>query len=100
MTVKAPFQPAAAGGQAVSPGAAAATITTGRGNKQICLTNTGANICYVRTGFTGSVIAASTTAYPVLPNSQVVISKDQDHDVLSHISASGTTLSVVPGDGW
>lgn len=98
MTVKAPLAPAYTQGQTVSPAAAAAFITIGKGAKSLCLTNTGSNICYVRTGVSG--IEATTADYPVLAGIQTVISKPQDHDTLSYISASGTTLHAIPGEGF
>jgi hypothetical protein len=98
MSVKAPFQPAASSGVIVTPAAASAAVTIGLGNKNVCFTNLGANVCYVRCGLAG--ITASTADYPVLPNSQIVLGKDQDHNTVAHISASGTSLSILPGEGW
>lgn len=99
MTVKAPFAPAYTQGQTVSPAAAAASITIGKGAKSLCLTNTGSNVCYVRTGV--SDIEATTADYLVPAGGiQTVISKPQDHDTLSYISASGTTLHAIPGEGF
>lgn len=96
--IKAPFQPAATQGQTVAPAAASAAITMGFGNKNICFTNLGANVCYVRIGPAG--IIASAADYPVLPNSQIVLSKQQDDNTMAHISAAGTTLHAIPGEGW
>jgi hypothetical protein len=98
MTINAPFCPAYTQGQTVSPGAAAASITIGLGAKNLCLTNTGSNVCYVRVGAAG--IEATAADYPVLGGAQVVLSKDEQHGTLSYISASGTTLHVLPGEGW
>lgn len=98
MTINAPFCPAYTQGKTVSPAAAAASTTIGKGAKNLCLTNTGSNICYVRTGV--SDIEATAADYPVPGGAQVVISKDEQHDTLSYISASGTTLHAIPGEGW
>lgn len=98
MTIKAPFQPSYTLGQVVAPAAAAASITIGAGSKQLCLTNLGSNICYVRVG-TGT-IAATTADMAVPPGVQITISKAQDDSVLSHISALGTSLHVIPGEGF
>lgn len=98
MTVKAPFAPAYTQGQTVTAAAAAASITIGKGAKSICLTNTGSNVGYVRTGASG--IVATAADYPVPAGIQVVISKPDDHDTLSYISASGTTLHAIPGEGF
>jgi hypothetical protein len=98
MTVRAPFQPNATKGVIVSPAVASAQITLGLGNKQVCFTNQGAALCYVRTGV--GAIVASTGDYCVLPNSQVVVSKDDLHDSIAYISPTGTTLHIVCGEGW
>lgn len=96
--IRAPFQPNATKGQTVTPAAGSAQITIGQGNKNICFTNLGAAVCYVRTG--AGTIAATTADYPVLPNSQIVLSKDDQHDSVAYISAAGTTLHVIAGEGW
>jgi hypothetical protein len=98
--IRAPFQPRYGAGQVVAPAAASANITidANKYNKNVCLTNLGAAVCYVRVGKGAQV--ATVADYPVPPNAQVVISKDQDDDSLAHISATGTSLQVLPGDGW
>ena len=96
MSAQQPSNPAYTSGQVVSPAAGAASITLA-GNKQVCLTNLGANVCYVRIG-TGT-IAATTADYPVPVGAQTVITKAETDTVLSHISAAGTTLHVMTGEG-
>lgn len=98
MTIKAPVQPGYGTGQTVTPGAAAATVTLTIGSKQLILTNLGTNPCYVRVG--QSVANASISDYPVPAGAQVVISKAQGDNQLSHISAVGTTLHVMNGEGF
>lgn len=98
MTIKAPVQPGYGTGQTLTPGAAAATATLTIGSKQLILTNLGANVCYVRVG--QSVANASTSDYPIPAGAQVVISKAQADNQLSHISATGTTLHVINGEGF
>lgn len=98
MTIKAPVQPGYGSGQVLTPGAAAATATLRTGSKQLILTNLGTNVCYVRVG--QSVANASTADYPVPAGAQVVISKAMDDNQLSHISATGTTLHVMTGEGF
>lgn len=99
MTIKAPVQPGYGTGQTLTPGAAAATATLTIGSKQLILTNLGTNPCYVRIGQT-TVANASTSDYPVPAGAQVVISKSMADDKLSHISAAGTTLHVINGEGF
>lgn len=98
MTVVVTFAPAYTQGQTVSPAAASASVAIGRGAKTICLTNTGSAICYVRTGVSG--VAATTADYAVPVGYQVTISKPQDHTHLAYISAAGTTLHAIPGEGF
>jgi hypothetical protein len=94
----APFNPAYNSGQTVAPGAAAASISVNPVSKNVCLTNLGANVCYVR--LSDVAISATVADYPVPPGMQVIITKQDGHSILSHISAAGTTLHVMTGEGW
>lgn len=98
MAILAPFQPRFGAGIVVSPAAASANSQIGQGNKQLILTNIGAYICYVTIGYSGLI--ASTAGYPVLPGAQVTVSKDEDMTHIAYISATGTTLHIIPGEGW
>lgn len=97
MASKYAFNPAYTQGVSVSPAAAAASSTIGKGSKALCLTNTGVNVCYVRTGPSG--VAATAADYPILGGAQVIITKDEQHDTASYISPLGTTLHIIPGEG-
>lgn len=92
-----PFTPAYGSGQTVSPGAAAAAVTLNQGDQSVVLTNTGANICYVRISDAGN---ATTADYPIVAGAQVCLTKGSDQQRLSHISATGTTLHIITGNGW
>lgn len=98
MTIRAPVQPAYGTGQVVTPAAGAASISLNSQAKQIILTNLGANVCYVRVG--SGTVTATTADYPVPSGAQLVISKGDGDNVLSHISAAGTTLHVMTGEGF
>lgn len=98
MSVLAPFNPAYTQGQTVNSAAVAASIAVNASAKQLTITNLGNNVAYIRTG-TGT-IAATTADMPILPGTQVSLTKGEMQDVLSHISAAGTTLHVIPGEGW
>lgn len=98
MTTRAPIQPAYTTGQIVTPAAGSATISIRKGNKQQILTNQGANVCYVRIG--QGIGAATTADYPVPAGSQVVVTRADDDDQLSHISPLGTTLHIMNGEGF
>lgn len=98
MSVLQPFNPKYGSGQNVSPAAASAAITIGKGEKQVRLVNTGAAACQVRLGVAGVVATAADFHLP--GGATEVITKEQDHDTLAHISATGTTLNVMVGEGW
>ena len=93
-----PFNPAYTSGQTKTSAALAASFSVAAGTNQVCITNTGSYIAYVRIGV-GS-FSATTADYPVLAGSQVVLTKAQDDTVVSHISTSGTTLHFICGSGF
>ena len=93
-----PFNPAYTSGQTKTSAALAASFSIADGTDQVCITNTGSNIAYVRIG-SGS-FSATTADYPVPSGAQVVLTKAQDDTVVSHISASGTTLHFICGIGF
>lgn len=101
MAILETFAPAYTQGITVAPGAIAANSTIGLNSKSLCLTNLGAITVYVRTfQRTNGVVAATTADYPVLPLTQVTISKPDEHDSLTYIGAAGASLHVIPGEGW
>lgn len=97
MAVDIAFTPAFGSGQVVTPTAASASISIDGNAQSVCLTNLGVNVCYVRTAATSAT--ATTAGYPVPAGTQCVITKPDGHNVLSHISALGTTLHVMTGEG-
>lgn len=98
MSILAPINPAYTQGQIVAAAAVAASVSVNKAAKQIAVTNLGGNIAYVRTG-TGT-IAATTADMPILPGTQVTLTKGDNQETFSYISAAGTTLHVIPGEGW
>lgn len=99
MAVMETFNPAYTQGTTISVTTTSAPATVGKGSKSLCLTNTGTALCYVRVS-TGTV-AATNADYPVLAGSQVTITKEQDMDTVSAVTASGSTsLHVIPGEGF
>jgi len=93
------FNPHYATGQLVAPAAAAASVAIPANDKTVMLTNLGANVCYVRIS-NSSTIAATTADCPILAGSQVTISKGEEGSFLSHISAAGTSLHIITGEGF
>lgn len=93
------FNPAYTQGQTLSVTTTSAPLTIGRGSMSLCLTNLGSQPVYVRVS-TGTV-AATTADYALLASSQVTITKDQNMDTVSAITASSTSsLHVIPGEGF
>ena len=66
--------------------------------KGLIITNLGDNIAYIKVGKTNAV--ASTADYPIMPYTQVVITKSIEHDSIGYISALGASLHVMIGEGW
>jgi hypothetical protein len=93
------FNPAYGQGVTVSPGTTSASSTLGKGSAAIVVTNLSNTVtAYVRTSAGAST--ATATDYPVLPLSQVSLSKSRDDDTVSYITASGTgSIHIIPGRG-
>ena len=97
MAIDTTFNPAYGRGVVVTPAASSARTALGRGSKSIVVTNSGAGLCYVATG--DSSVTASDADYPVLPSQQVSLGKFQDDTHVAYISADGTTLHIIAGEG-
>jgi hypothetical protein len=93
------FNPRYGSGQTLSVTDTSAQVTFGQGNFAVCLTNLGADVCYVRIG--RGTVTATTADYPVLPLSQVSISKSLDDSVLAAVCGAGdsTSLHIIAGEG-
>jgi len=94
------FHPKYGSGQTVSPAVSAVSVSIDpdKNSTSVCLTNLGSNVCYIRIG-TGT-IEATTADYPIPAGQQIAVSKAGGDNVLSHISADGTTLHIIPGEGF
>lgn len=93
-----PFNPAYGSGQVVTAAAAAAAVTNlNKGDQQVVVTNIGSNIGYVRVADTGD---ATTADYAVPAGAQVPLTKAPGQTRLSYISALGTSLHIITGNGW
>ena len=96
MSQKYTFTPQYGKGITVTPTGTSASSTLGKNLKQLVVTNTGTVNCYVAPRDT-----ATAADYIVLPNTQVAITKPQDIDVVSYITASGTgALHIIAGEGF
>lgn len=90
------FRPRYGSNQVVTPAAASASITIDKDDTAVRLVNSGANICYVRVR--NSAGAATTADLPIRAGSEIIVRKGGDDTILSHISATGTTLNVQTGE--
>lgn len=97
-----PFNPHFGTNQNISPAAGAASITIDAKDQCVRLVNTGpTNPCHVKIGTSAQISASAATTSDLIirPNSEIIVYKGDGQDTLSHISAAGTTLSVMTGNG-
>jgi len=98
MTTFSPFKPAFGTNQSVSPAASSARVALKNlDNRSLFLNNSGSNICYVRLG--DSSVVATAADCPVIPGSYLFIERGLDTTSIAYISASGTTLDIMQGEG-
>lgn len=101
MSVLSPFNPQYGSNQVLTPSASSATVAINKACKQVRILNTGANIAYVRVYDNSAGTQAATTAdCPIAAGMSTTLTKDEAHNALAHISAAGTTLQVMTGEGW
>lgn len=94
------FIPAYGSNKVVTAGAASATTTVGKGNRTLLVKNTGTGIAYFRTGLAADgTVTASTADVPVAAGERMNIGKQLEHDTVAYISAAGTTLQIMAGEG-
>jgi hypothetical protein len=98
-----PFQPvdeATAATQAITVGLAATSVNlVARGSQTVRLTNSGANVIFVKLVGTAGGAASLTTSFPMLPNTVETFYAQSDITSVSAISAAtGNTLYVTNGD--
>ena len=94
-----PFFPHYGSNQILAAGVASGSSSISHQAKQLRVVNTGANIGYFRTYNSADGPQAATTAdYPVPAGMGAIVSK-QGHNAIAIISAAGTTLQVMAGEG-
>lgn len=105
MSVSSPFQPKKGANQKVTAAVGAAFITIGPGNKSLRIINAGAVLGYFRTyknsdGAEVATAADTPIAVSGAAGSVLVIEKPGDHDSVSYLADSTTTvLHFQPGEG-
>lgn len=101
MTIRQPFFPQYGSNQVLAAAAASATASINAKCKQVRVVNSGAAKGYFRTfNSVNGAVSATTGDCVVLPNVPVVVTKDEGHDSIAYISATGTTLEVMTGEGF
>lgn len=93
-----PFAPQYDNGQTVTASGTSGSVNITANALNVCITNTGLNIAYVKIG-TGTVTATANN-FPIPAGAQRILTKSSIHDVIAYISASGTTLNIITGEGW
>ncbi len=102
MAVLQPFNPRWGSNQLLTATGTSAAATVGGKVKSIHIENTGtSNPVYVRTGqIVNGTVVATTADFRISPGTVEVFTKPEDDDRLAYISASGTTLEIIEGEGW
>ena len=99
MSVLQPFNPTYGSNQVLTAGASSLNAAIASGNKQVIVTNSGTNIGYVKIT-TDPAATASTADMPILPKTLITLTKPMDSAYIAYISATGTTIQVITGEGW
>lgn len=103
MAINQPFFPSYGLGQIVAPTSTAAAVIVGGNNKNLELTVPvgGTQIVYVRVTANDDTSDATNADYPLLPGITKVISKAEQNNRVSYFAAgSGSTLMIIPGEGY
>ena len=95
-----PFFPHYGTNQVLTAGAASAPYSLDKQDKQVRVTNTGANKAYFRTYDSGAGTPAASSADYCVPAGGVATVSKQGHNAIAVISATGTTLEVITGEGF
>jgi len=93
------FQPAYGSGITVTPSGSSASSTLGEGSLNVVLTNLSTTtVSYVRIGKGAQTAPAAD--YPVLPATQVSLSKAKTDDTVAYLATSpGASLHIIAGRG-
>jgi len=93
------FQPNYGSGVTVAPTTVSASSTLGNGSRSVVLTNLSNLVtAYVRIG--QGTQTATAADYPVLPGTQVTLSKADTDTTVAYVTASSTgSLHIIAGRG-
>ncbi len=104
-----PFSPYYGKGQNAVVAGAGAITGLPASSGQLMLTNVGTQVLFVRATLGTDSTAATVADLPVLPNTQVILSKDGSQNdgatngwtrLAYYAVGAGSTLYVTPGEGW
>jgi hypothetical protein len=93
------FNPSFGAGVTVSATTTSSATLKGAGAAQFVATNLGSAVVYVSTGL--STVVATAADYPVLPGTQVSLTKRLDDTHIGLLASSGTqSVHIIPGVGF
>jgi hypothetical protein len=93
------FQPSYGSGVSVAPTGTSASSTLGAGSLNVVLSNLDSSVTvFVRIGLGAQTATAAD--YPVLPGTQVSLSKARTDDTVAYVTGGSTgSLHIIPGRG-
>jgi hypothetical protein len=94
-----PFAPGYGHGAVLSATGTSANAAIDAASQTLCLTNLGSAVVYVKVT-EDATDTASTADYPIPGGCQVSITKNRNYNRIAYISADGTSLHVLPGEGF
>lgn len=103
MSATRPFGPSYGTNQVLTATGSSQTATIAPGNKQLRILNLGSNKAYIKAfnSYSGTVTATTSTAdFCIGAGMASTITISEYYDSVAYISASGTTLDVMTGEGW
>lgn len=103
MSATRPFSPHPGSNRAVTLAAAVAQVVlVDKGDKQLRITNIGANPVHFRAYSSANtpVPVASQLECVVAPNMSGTFTKAETHDSVTIFSTLGTTVHICTGEGW
>ena len=106
MTIRQPFYPKYGSNQVLTSAAATASVDIDPVPKQLRVVNTGTGLAYFRTYSSQTVpqVASAANAtiadMPIAAGATVTVSTGVLDDKFAHISALGTTLQIISGEGF
>ena len=94
-----PFAPGFGHGSVLTATGTSANALIDAQSQTLCLTNLGSNVCYIRLS-QSATDTATTADYPIPGGAQVSITKNRDYSRIAYIAAGGTSLHIIPGEGF